>query len=174
MTKAERAAVRQFARALAARVAAVHVAQRREALERRGPAAGARPSVLPASTVAGVARWRAAVPAGPRAHKRVYSAVRAGRLERPDRCEGCRLEKRLHAHHDDYSKPLKVRWLCGSCHRLAHRALNSTDGSDGCAGFAPKALHERIPRKFTQNPAHPSEPSATAPVVGGPGSCPRA
>ena len=140
MTKAERAAVRQLARALAARVAAAHVAQRREALERRGPDAGARPSVLPASTVAGVARWRAAVPAGPRAHKRVYTAVRAGRLERPDRCEGCGLEKRLHAHHDDYSKPLKVRWLCGSCHRLAHRALDSrTAPGVGGPGVCPRA-----------------------------------
>ena len=140
MTRAEGVASRRFARALAARVAAVHEAQRREALERRGAGAAARRSALPASTVAGVARWRAAVPAGPRAHKRVYDAVRAGRLERPDKCEGCGLEKRLHAHHDDYSKPLKVRWLCGSCHRLAHRALDSR----------------------------------TAPVVGGPGACPRA
>lgn len=139
MTRAERAAVRQSARALAARVAAVHEAQRREARKRRGAAAGPRQSVLPASTVAGVARWRAAVPAGPRAHKRVYAAVRAGRLERPDRCQGCGLEKRLHAHHDDYSKPLKVRWLCGSCHRLAHRALDSRSvpgvgGSPVCPG----------------------------------------
>jgi len=64
VTKAARAAVRPFARAVAARVAAAHVAQRREALERRGSEAGARPSVLPASTIAGAARWRAAVPAG--------------------------------------------------------------------------------------------------------------
>jgi ribosomal protein S27AE len=139
VTRAERAAVRRFARALAARVAAVHEAQRREALERKGAGAEPRRSVLPASTVAGVARWRAAVPAGPRAHKRVYDAVRAGRLERPDKCEGCGLEKRLHAHHDDYSRPLRVRWLCGSCHRLAHRALDSRSapgagGSPVCPG----------------------------------------
>jgi len=140
VTKAERAAARRLARALAARVAAVHVAQRREALERQGPETGARPSVLPASTIAGVARWRAAVPAGPRAHKRVYTAVRAGRLERPDLCEGCGLEKRLHAHHDDYLKPLKVRWLCGSCHRLAHRTLDSRTAPDlGGPAVCPQA-----------------------------------
>jgi hypothetical protein len=26
----------------------------------------------------------------------------------------------LHAHHDDYSRPLDVVWLCPSCHRQHH------------------------------------------------------
>lgn len=34
-------------------------------------------------------------------------------------CEKCSLPN-AHAHHDDYSKPLEVRWLCPKHHREAH------------------------------------------------------
>jgi hypothetical protein len=52
----------------------------------------------------------------------VGNALRDGRLVR-GLCEraaegGC--GKRIEAHHDDYSKPLKVRWLC-SVHHAAER-----------------------------------------------------
>lgn len=34
-------------------------------------------------------------------------------------CEICGYE--AEAHHDDYTKPTKVRWLCSSCHQVWHR-----------------------------------------------------
>lgn len=37
----------------------------------------------------------------------------------PRPCEQCGAEK-TQGHHDDYSKPLEVRWLCVNCHRLEH------------------------------------------------------
>lgn len=54
---------------------------------------------------------------------RVYrKALREGRLVRPSTCERCGSGKRLiHGHHDDYSKPLEVRWLCGMCHQIVHK-----------------------------------------------------
>lgn len=62
-----------------------------------------------------------------RAHWAVHNAVVRGLLERPDDCEKCgyvgRVTRDIHAHHDDYSKPLDVRWLCSSCHGRHHRAL---------------------------------------------------
>ena len=47
-------------------------------------------------------------------------AVRSGVLVRQP-CEKCSTEK-THAHHDDYTKPLDVRWLCRPCHTAHHTA----------------------------------------------------
>lgn len=61
------------------------------------------------------------------AQSKVTYALKTGRLIRPDRCEDCgkRQNKQtfhsgIEAHHDDYSKPLEVRWLCLSCHHKIH------------------------------------------------------
>ena len=35
-------------------------------------------------------------------------------------CEICGAEK-SEAHHDDYDKPLEIRWLCFKCHREWHK-----------------------------------------------------
>ena len=48
------------------------------------------------------------------------SAIRRGLIvKRP--CEICGVEKLIEAHHDDYSKPLDVRWLCKDHHAEHHR-----------------------------------------------------
>ena len=44
--------------------------------------------------------------------------VNAGNLRRPSTCEECgRGERAIEAAHYDYDEPLRVRWLCCSCHR---------------------------------------------------------
>lgn len=50
------------------------------------------------------------------------NAIRDGRLI-PQPCEKCGAEK-VEAHHDDYSKPLAVRWLCRR-HHLEHHGKES-------------------------------------------------
>lgn len=52
------------------------------------------------------------------AHNKVSNAVRDGRLERQP-CEICG-DEIVHAHHDDYAKPLEVRWLCVKHHQEWH------------------------------------------------------
>lgn len=53
------------------------------------------------------------------AHHTVNNAIRDGRLTRQP-CEVCGA-KRAQAHHDDYSKPLDVRWLCTTHHAEWHK-----------------------------------------------------
>ncbi len=60
------------------------------------------------------------------AREAVSSAIRAGRMVRQP-CEVCGIEHgfvrsdgtkvRVEAHHDNYDRPLEVRWLCGQHHR---------------------------------------------------------
>jgi hypothetical protein len=43
--------------------------------------------------------------------------VSKGHIIRPDTCEECsKTGQRIEGAHYDYSEPLKVRWLCRSCH----------------------------------------------------------
>lgn len=53
-----------------------------------------------------------------RAHYAVRRALAAGDLVRMP-CEQCG-EPKADAHHDDYNKPLSVRWLCRSHHAEWH------------------------------------------------------
>lgn len=69
-------------------------------------------------------RWERANPEKRRAHWRVKDAIKRGHLVKGP-CEVCGSE-RVHAHHDDYSKPLEVRWLCPTHHGEAHRLPKGT------------------------------------------------
>ena len=54
------------------------------------------------------------------AQGRLRAAVITGRIKRPNFCHYCGAERRIEAHHADYSKPYMVEWLCAPCHRQAH------------------------------------------------------
>lgn len=41
----------------------------------------------------------------------------------PKRCYRCGMEAKLLAHHEDYSLPLSISWLCRSCHGKRHDEL---------------------------------------------------
>jgi ribosomal protein S27AE len=60
-------------------------------------------------------RRRAQNPVKAKAWYAVTHAIRKGTLVRQP-CELCGNPK-SQAHHDDYSRPLDVRWLCFRCHR---------------------------------------------------------
>ena len=64
----------------------------------------------------------------------VGQAVRDGRLI-PQPCEKCGASP-THAHHDDYSKPLDVRWLCPVHHAEHHHAAIDSPEIVAALGFS--------------------------------------
>lgn len=63
-------------------------------------------------------QWRRDNPRRYLAHLYVEAAKRVGILH-PQSCEVCGAE-RADAHHDDYSRPGDVRWLCRRHHNQHH------------------------------------------------------
>jgi hypothetical protein len=78
-----------------------------------------------------------------RAHRQVMLAIERGILVRPNFCENCGAKApkrrrpltgngtphaRLDGHHDDYSKPLEVKWWCATCHRSWHTNMEIFNG----------------------------------------------
>lgn len=71
--------------------------------------------------------WRAAHPQRYKAHSVLNNAKRAGKILQPNRCQKCNKSKRLEAHHEDYSQPLSVEWLCKPCHAEADKLRRANE-----------------------------------------------
>jgi hypothetical protein len=48
-------------------------------------------------------------------------AVRRGKIHKPVICSKCSGGGIIDGHHEDYSKPLRVEWLCRTCHKANHK-----------------------------------------------------
>jgi hypothetical protein len=66
--------------------------------------------------------WRKKHPGKVAAWRTVSTAIQMGDMEKKP-CEVCGTTRNIHAHHDDYSKPLDVRWLCALHHKRHHAAM---------------------------------------------------
>lgn len=64
-------------------------------------------------------KWVEKNPIKRASHIIVGNAIRDGKLIKQP-CEVCSCDI-VHAHHDDYAKPLEVRWLCDEHHNEWHR-----------------------------------------------------
>lgn len=67
----------------------------------------------------GTERFSSRHPLKRNAHIITGNAIRDGILIK-QACEKCGSVVKIEAHHDDYNKPLKVRWLCESHHKQFH------------------------------------------------------
>lgn len=67
-----------------------------------------------------VKEYRAKYPNKYKAHKLVQSAIRSGNLHK-EKCSVCAINENIVAHHDDYLKPLNVRWMCQAHHVQWHK-----------------------------------------------------
>lgn len=55
-----------------------------------------------------------------KAHAAVNNAIAGGQLVKGTECSQCGAVEKLHAHHQDYTRPLDVLWLCARCHTDLH------------------------------------------------------
>jgi hypothetical protein len=80
-------------------------------------------------------RFRLSNPEKYAAHIALNNALRDGKLTKPELCESCGKRNRLHGHHDDYSRPLSVVWLCPACHKARHLRLQEQLKGANCGGL---------------------------------------
>lgn len=90
--------------------------------------------------------WRQKNPLKAKAHWTVQNALRFNKLSK-QLCEKCGSNK-VQAHHDDYSKPLEVRWLCAIHHKEVHHPLKKARPKS----TKPKGWHKPNLGKFKPNP----------------------
>jgi hypothetical protein len=64
-----------------------------------------------------------------KARSKVQTALRNGSLIRPSICEDCKKDVFVEAHHEDYSKPLDIQWLCKDCHWKRHSTHHLNEGN---------------------------------------------
>jgi len=55
-----------------------------------------------------------------KARKVLNHVIEKGRISKPKTCSVCGKTGRVEGHHEDYSKPLEVIWLCSQCHIDIH------------------------------------------------------
>lgn len=95
----------------------------RVAARRARRLAAMRDEQLRARLYATQAKWAEQNKVKRQAHYKVGNAIRDGKLT-VQPCERCGYGVGVHAHHEDYSKPLDVNWLCKKCHGQRHREIN--------------------------------------------------
>ena len=84
------------------------------------------------------------------AHTAIARAIKAKRIQRPEACSECGLQGRIEAAHHNYHEPLKVRWLCRSCHAKWDWAVPKGGTLEG---LYPKnlAVHTPVARDHAEN-----------------------
>lgn len=73
-------------------------------------------------------RTRKKYPEKVKAYRIVERALKQGKIKKPTTCPFCGEKIKLFAHHDDYRKPLDVRWCCRACHKGLDEALRLERG----------------------------------------------
>ena len=67
-----------------------------------------------------IRKWRQRNPQQAKAHRTLSHAVWKRKIIKPDKCSLCGQMAKVQGHHEDYSKPLDVLWICFDCHLAKH------------------------------------------------------
>ena len=91
----------------------------------------------------------------------VWGAIAAGRMKKAETCSSCGNGGIIDGHHDDYAKPLEVRWLCRWCHQEWHRlngeaanaGMHVVTEASGLLTQRIRAKRERLPKVIAMRAA---------------------
>jgi hypothetical protein len=61
-----------------------------------------------------------------KARATLNNAIKRGEIIKPKGCSRCQ-NWPVEGHHPDYTKPLKVLWLCRECHSFVHHPIQRID-----------------------------------------------
>ena len=75
---------------------------------------------------------------------RQYYSDHKYKIAIPDQCSECPSIIRVEAHHDDYNKPLDVRFLCKQCHTDWHKTNTPLNRVSGIFVNDELDLHEKV------------------------------
>lgn len=64
--------------------------------------------------------WHSRNPQHRKAYNALHNSIRSGAISKPSACQQCGSTAKIQAHHQDYTKPLDVQWLCVKCHLAEH------------------------------------------------------
>lgn len=96
----------------------------------------------PVTNKLATARYKLRYPLKQEAHRQATRALKRGELLASP-CERCGQKAQMH--HDDYAKPLDVRWLCRKHHHEHHQKLGP-----GANGESPETLSIMTPCHATE------------------------
>lgn len=80
-----------------------------------------------------------------KAHNMINYALSSGKISRPETCSCCNIGCVPHGHHNDYTKPLEVIWLCVDCHIAFHKEVKLLERQfERQHGYKPEDNTEQI------------------------------
>ncbi len=93
-----------------------------------------------------LSEYRSCHPERIKANTMVRGAIKRQALHQRNECQCCGSGDRIIGHHEDYSRPLDVVWLCSSCHAKVHHGTLSV-----------KTMFKALPPETTVSVGSPCE-----------------
>lgn len=103
------------------------------------------------------ANWKQRNPEKIAAHRALNEAIRSGQVTRQP-CEVCGAEN-THGHHDDYTQPLTVRWLCPTHHKRAHGITRHPPKPRKSRSTKPDMKNQPAPKRQPAQPRTRAKPA---------------
>ena len=94
-------------------------------------------------------RWRQEHLEAVKAGSKLRYTIKQGHIIKPDHCVQCHRKAGVTGHHQNYTKPLEVLWLCSSCHRKLHLCLENKQRTSSNPYANPLLQPKEVDRRYS-------------------------